>query len=101
VSLAAFCGDGEGDGREGGKEAGYLLIEQVRRAGNLRLTCTWNGGNHHLFSALPAQRHMGRRFLLRKSSVDPGLAGEKVLCCPQDFGRTMRGRRFLKSAIAL
>src|ERR1700730_7532815 len=95
-SFAAFCGDRQRYGRERDEEAGYLLIEQVRRAGDLGLTRARNGGDDHFFSALPTQRHVGFRFLLRKGSIDAGLAGKKVLCRAEDLGGTVRGRRFLE-----
>src|SRR5688500_15010268 len=87
--------------RERGEKAGDLLVEQVCRAGDPRLACSGERGDHDLFSALATQGHVSRGLLLRKGRIDPGLTGEKLLRRLQDFCGTVAGRGFLKRAVAL
>ena len=98
-SCVARVGDFEGQGRERRQESGDLLIEQVRRAGDLGAPGVGKRANYDLFPALPPHRDVGGALLLWERRIDPVLARKESLRLVQRLrGREARGRLLNGSA---
>ena len=101
LSSAARIENFHGERRKRRQKPGDLLIEQVRRSGDLGSTSVGEGSDHDFFSALTAKRHVPRAFLFGERGVHTVLPREKGFRGRQCLGGSERCRGLLKGAVAL